>query len=206
MVSRYSRGDTVRLYLDIVSAGAGVVGQVPTFAIQRVLDGSWFQASDGTWQPTIVANAATQTNSSSLPGRYHLDFDQSLDVLKGSTEYIVKKANGGSPTLLEYEDLVFGPLAGAAALELCSVQGTIFDPQGNPSSNVLVRATLIPVFKDALGRSVEADRVVATYTNELGDFDLPLVRGATFRLEVDAVGFDKKVCIPDQSSVLFTDL
>jgi hypothetical protein len=206
MVSRHSRGETVRLYLDIVSAGAGVLSQTPTFAIKRVLDGMWFQASDGTWQPTIVENSTTQTSSSTLPGRYHLDFDQSLDVLKGSTEYIVKKSNAGTPLVLEYEDLAFGPLAGAAALELCSVQGTVFDPQGNPSKNVLVRATLVPVFKDGQGRSVESDRVVATYTNELGDFDLSLVRNGTFRLEITAIGYDRKVCIPDQSSVLFTDL
>jgi len=206
MDSRFSRGEVARLYLDIISAGAGVIGQGPTAAIQRIADGSWFQASDGTWQPTIVENVMSQTDSASLPGRYHFDFDQSLDTLSGSTRYITKMSNVVGTLALKYEDLVFGPLAGAASLELCSVQGTVFDPQGNPSKNQLIRAILIPGYSDSIGRSIESDRVVATYTNDLGDFDIPLVRGGTFRLEIPAIGYDRRVLVPDQASVLFTDL
>lgn len=206
MSSRHSRGATVRLTLDLISAGAGVIGQAPTIAIQRLADSKWFQESDGTWQATIVENAMTPTDAVNLPGRYHLDFDQSLDVLAGSTEYTVKKTNTGAPLAQEYEDLVFGPLAGAAALELCSVQGSIATAQGVPLENILVRATLQPVFNDALGRTVQSDRVVATYSNELGDFDLSLVRGGIFRLEIPEVGYDRKVTIPNQASVIFTEL
>ena len=206
MVSRHSRGDIVRLYLDIVAAGAGVISQGPSTAILRRADDMWFQVSDGLWVPTKVENTMAETDSVNLPGRYHFDFDQSKDLLSDSTDYVVKKLNAAGTLVLEYEDLAFGPLAGAAALELCSVQGTIFDAQGKPLQNKIVRATMVPVFKDGLGRTVESDRVVATYTNELGDFDLQLVRGGTFRLEITAVGYDRKVVIPDQSSVLFTDL
>ena len=206
MQSRHSRGDTVRIFFDIINAGVGATGLSATIAIQRRLDSQWFQASDGTWVGVRVENAMTQSDVVNLPGRYQFDFDQSLDLEAGSTEYIVKKRHAAAPLAQEFEDLVFGPLAGAAALELCSIQGTVSDGQGLPSANVLVRATLIPIFKDSIGRTTESDRVLATYTNELGDFDLPLIRGGTFRLEVVGTGYDRKIVVPDQSSILFTDL
>lgn len=206
MQSRHSRGSIVRLFLDILAAGAGVISQNPSVAIQRLADGKWLDATDSTWASTKVENAMSESDSVSLPGRYHFDFDQSLDVLSGSVEYIAKKVNVAGTIALEYEDLVFGPLAATTALELCSIQGTIFTPQGDPSNNDLVRATLVPVFKDDLGRTIQSDRVVATYTNELGDFDLPLIRGGTFRLEIPSVGYDRKICVPDQATVLFSDL
>jgi len=206
MSSRHSLGATVRLYLDVVTAGAGVISQTPTIAIRRVADDYWFQASDGTWQSTVVQNAMTQLDAVNLPGRYYFDFDQSLDEEDGSVTYIVRKTNLGGSARTEYEDLVFGPLAGAAALQLCSVQGTIFTPDGIAVRNAMVQATLVPSFLDAQGRSVQSERVMTTYTNAQGEFDLPLVRGGVFRLQVLAVGFDRKVTIPDATSVLFTAL
>jgi hypothetical protein len=201
-VTRYSLGATVRLYVDIT----GVTGQSPVVGVQRTADGRWFQASDNTWQLTLVENPAVPLDAVKLPGRYYFDFDQSLDDLEGSRAYIVKKWNYSGTLFSEFEDIVFGPLAGTTEPELCSVQGTIYDAQGKPVQNHIVRAILVPIYKDALGRTVESDRVVATYTNELGDFDLPLVRGGTFKLEIPGVGYARKVIIPDQSSVLFTDL
>lgn len=204
-MNRYTIGSTVRLYLDIVSSGAGVGGQSPTVAILRRSNGQWFDVSDGSWNATIVENAMVETDVTNLPGRYHFDFDQSLDDFEGSTEYIVKKQNLATPAL-EYEDLVFGPLAATASPELCSVQGTIYTGQGEPLENALVRASLQPVFTDGNSRGYQADKVSATYTNVLGDFDLPLLRGGIYRLEIDTVGYDRKVTIPDQASVLFTAL
>lgn len=206
MSSRHSLGATVRLYLDVITAGAGVITQTPTIALRRVADDYWFQASDATWQSTIVQNDMTQLDSVNLPGRYYFDFDQSLDEEEGSVTYIVRKTNLGASARTEYEDLVFGPLAAAAALELCSVQGTIFTPDGIAVRNAMVQATLVPSFLDAQGRSVQSERVMTTYTNAQGEFDLPLVRGGIFRLQVLAVGFDRKVTIPDTASVLFTAL
>jgi hypothetical protein len=206
MLTRHSRGDTVRIFLDIVAAGAGVITQGPSAAIQRRLDGKWFNAGDGTWALSKVENAMAQTDSVNLPGRYHFDFDQSLEDMAGSTEYAVKKQNFVGTLALEYEDLVFGPLAGATSPTLCSVQGSVSSAQGEPRQNVLVRATLEPVYTDGLGHAFEADSVVMTYTNELGDFDMPLVRGGVFRIEIAAVGYNRRALIPDLASVLFTDL
>ena len=141
MQSRHSRGTTARIFLDIVAAGAGVISQTPTVAIQRLADGKWFESASGTWVSTKVENAMSESDSVNLPGRYHFDFDQTLDTLAGSVDYTVKKVNAAGTLALEYEDLVFGPLAASAALELCSIQGTIATPQGEPSNNDLVRAT-----------------------------------------------------------------
>ncbi len=206
MRSQYSFGATARLYLDIVTAGAGVISQTPTIAIRRVLDDAWFQASDGTWQTTVVQNDMTQLDSVNLPGRYYFDFDQALDDEPDSAAYIVLKTNLGASARLEYEDLIFGALAAATAPALCTVQGSIFTPQGAPVANVLVQATLMPTFLDAQGRTVQSERVISTYSNGQGDFDLPLVRGGVFRLQISAVGYDRKVTIPDQDTVLFTTL
>lgn len=207
MTDRFTLGSVARLNLDIVTAGAGIISQSPTVALQRRADNKWFQASDGSWQVNIVENAMVQTDSVNLPGRYHFDFDQNFDDEPDSVEYVAKKTNtGGSLDVLEYDDLVFGPLAGAMAPELCSVQGFIYDTAGVPVRNEIVRAVLRPVFADNLGRAAQSDKTASTYTNDLGAFDLPLVRGGVFRLEIPGIGFDRKVTIPNQPSVLFTDL
>jgi len=205
VISRYPLASVARLSLDIIASGAGVISQSPTAAIKRLSDGKWFQVSDGIWQTTIVENAMTQTDSVNLPGRYHFDFDQSFDLLAQSKDYVAKLTNVATPRL-EYRDLVFGPMAAAGEMTLCSVQGTVVSAQGEPIPNVLVEATLMPVYNGGSGRAVESGRVSRAYTNVTGDFDLPLVRGGIFRLEIDTVGYDRKVTIPNQSSVLFTDL
>lgn len=206
MHDRYPLGSVARLNLDIVTAGAGVISQAPTVAVQRLSDGQWFQASDNTWQATIVDNPMTQTDSVNLPGRYHFDFDQSNDALAASVSYVAKLVNIGAEARLEYRDLVFGPMPAVGSMALCSVQGTIISNQGDPVVNIPVKATLVPVFLGGYGRAVDNGRIAVAYTNELGAFDLPLVRGGIFRLEIDAVGYDRRVTVPDQASVLFTDL
>ena len=206
MQKRFALGSVARLNLDIVTAGAGILSQAPTAAIKRLSDGKWFQVSDGTWQSTIVENLMTQTDSVNLPGRYHFDFNQALDLVAASSSYVAKLKNTGASARLEYMDLVFGAMAAVDSMALCSVQGTVISNQGDPVVNTLVKASLQPVYTGGLGRTVESGRTAVTYTGHDGSFDLPLVRGGIFRLEIDAVGYDRKVTIPDQSSVLFTDL
>lgn len=205
-MDRYSLGSVARFYLDVIAAGVGVISQSPTIAIRRIADGLWFENSSGTWVGTKVENAMTETDSVNLPGRYEFDFDQSLDLLAGSKDYLVKKSNAIGTVVLEYGVAAFGPMSGSASPELCSVQGTIYTPQGERQQNALVRATLEPVLTDGQARAFVADRVLATYTNELGDFDFPLIRGGIFRLEIESVGYNRRVTIPDAASVLFTDL
>jgi hypothetical protein len=206
MNERFPLASTARLHLDVIDAGVGVISQTPTVALKRIADGKWFQASDGTWQTTIVENPMTQSDSVNLPGRYHFDFDQSKDAIAGSVSYIAKLSNAGANARLEYQDLVFGPMPAVASMALCSIQGTIISNQGEPVVNIPVKATLVPVFLGGYGRAVDNGRIAVTYTDEVGAFDLPLVRGGTFRLEIDAVGYDRKIVVPNQPSVLFTDL
>lgn len=206
MSDRFPLGSVARINLDIIAIGLGLISQSPTAAIERLADGKWFQVSDGTWQTTIVENPMTQTDSVNLPGRYHFDFDQALDLVTASRSYVVKLTNTGAATRLEYRDIFFGTMAAVASMELCSVQGSIVSSQGDPISNIVVKATLMPVYNGGLGRAVDNGRTALTYTDHNGAFDLQLVRGGVFRLEIDAVGYDRKVVIPNQSSVLFTDL
>ncbi len=205
MRNRYALGSTPRLTLDVIVSGVGIISLSPTVAIKRLADGKWFQASDGTWKTNPVANAMTQTDSTNLPGRYHFDFDQSLDTLTSSTAYLARKVSVSTP-VTEYEDLDFGPMASVSAPDTCSVQGTVFTGQGEPMRGAVVRATLQPILTTGLGRAVDSAKIVMSYTDEVGAFDLPLVRGGTFRLEVPTVGFDRKVTIPDLATVLFTEL
>jgi len=206
MPDRFPLGSVARIYFDIVENGVGILGQAPTVAIQRQVDDKWFQASDGSWQTTPVENPMTPAAPAFLPGRYLFEFDQSLDLVTGSTTYIARMVNAGAPVRLEYRDLSFGPMASVASMALCSVQGVIVSTQATPLANAAVKATLMPVYNGGLGRAVESSRVAVVYTDAQGSFDLPLVRGGIFRLEIDAAGYDRKVTIPDQPSVLFTDL
>jgi len=205
MPNHYSRGDTVRLFLDIVNAGVGVTAQSPTLALQRVADGKWLQASDSTWQETIVDNPMTETDPANLPGRYHFDFDHTLDDLAG-TKYTVKKVNLGGNARLEYEDLIFGPVASTVAPNICAITGTIYTPDGKPARAEQIRATLVPIFKDGYGRGIQSDRVILAMTDDHGDFSIPLVQGAVFRLEIPAIGYDRKITVPAAPTALFTDL
>jgi hypothetical protein len=203
---RASLGGLTTLYLDIVASGAGVTAESPRIAIRRVADGSWFDALTGSWAGAIVLNAMTEVSSANLPGLYSFNFPQALDEVAGSRDYVIRFSNTGANALAEYKLLEFGPISIASELDLCSVEGVISDPQGKLLANRMVRATLVPVYTDGQGRAVSSDNVVHTYTDGNGGFQLPLVRGATFRLEIDAVGYDRKVVIPDQSEVIFTDL
>ena len=203
---RASLGGLTTLYVDIVVAGAGVSGESPQIAIRRVADGSWFDASDDSWAGALVLNAMTEVSSANLPGLYSFSFPQASDDVAGSRDYILRFSNTGANPLAAYKLLEFGPISIATELDLCSVEGVISDPQGKLLANRMVRATLVPVYTDGQGRAVSSDNVVHTYTDGSGEFQLPLVRGATFRLEIDAVGYDRKVVIPDLSEVLFSDL
>lgn len=206
MADRYSLGSTARIYLDIVSSGAGVISQTPSAYIQRASDSRWL-GLDGEWYASPVEHPMTQLQATFQPGRYYVDFDQSQDASSGAApRYIVKLENTGTPPALEYKDLVFGKEPMAKALELCSVQGTIASAQGEAVHNALIRATVQPIYRDALGRTVQVDEVVKAYSDTNGDFDIPLVRGTTVKLEIDAVGYDRKFLVPDQATAIFTEL
>jgi hypothetical protein len=90
--------------------------------------------------------------------------------------------------------------------DLCAITGTLFTATGRRAPNSLVRATVIPVASDALGRGYQNVEVVHVYSDSQGEFELSLVRELNVRLEIPDIGYDRKVCVPDQASVLYTDL
>lgn len=206
MIDRYPLGGVARLAFDIINNNAGVTAQLPVIVIQRVADGKWFQASDDTWQATPVENDMVEADALNLPGHYYFDFDQALDTLEQSKSYLVKLRNPGGTARLEYRSIEFGGMPNAADLQLCSVLGSVVDLGAKREPNVKVEAQLYPVMLEGAGRAVRNDVLVHTYTDANGEFELPLVRGATCRLIIEAIGYDRKVVIPDQASVEFTDL
>jgi hypothetical protein len=205
MTERFARGSVARLYFDLISSGIGLTGQTPVIAIQRKVDGQWFNRATGLFQVPPVSSPMFEVDAANLPGRYGFDFDHGKDLL-GSTGFTVRKSNAGASPALAYDDIFFGPMPSVESPLLCSVQGTVFGADGRPLPNALAQATIVPVFTDGLGRAYEADSIVKTYTGADGAFDLPVPRGATVRLEIRATGYDRRALIPDQLSVLFTDL
>jgi hypothetical protein len=205
MRERFSIGSVARLDWDLIAAGVGQTGQSPVIAIQRRVDCKWFNAPAGLFQAAPVANPMAELDPTNLPGRYSFDFDHARDLLV-SSDFVVKLANAGPPPALAYRDISFGPLPSVSAPLLCSIQGSLFDDSGEPDAGQLVQATLIPVLTDALGRGFRADAIRKTYTATDGSFDLPMPRGATIRLEIRAIGYDRRALVPDQTSVLFTKL
>jgi hypothetical protein len=206
MSDRYPIGSVARVYLNLVGpSGAGLVRQSPSAAVWRRTDGQWLNAVTGVFQSAYVDNPMVELDAGHLAGRYYFDFDHALDLLV-SSDFIVKKSSAGPPLVLSYGDLSFGAMPSVSDPRLCSVQGAIFGADGRRLAGKLVQATLIPVLTDALGRGYEADAPLEAYSGADGSFDLVVVRGATVRLEIPAVGYDRRALIPDQPSVLFSEL
>lgn len=206
MTERFSRGSTIKLYLDIVTAGAAATGQLPTLALRRESDGKWLQFSDLTWQATLVNNAMTEVDAANRPGRYVFSFDQTLDAVVGSTTYTAILVNTGASARREYRDLVFEPLTATVAAGLCAIQGSLFTMSGDALPGAEVTATLLPVLSDALGRGYENEHIVRVWSREDGSFSLPVVRGASILLKIARIGYARKVTVPNAASVLYTAL
>lgn len=204
MRENFPIGSVARLYFTLVSNGEGATAKLPTIAIQRVSDGRWFDATTGLFVEGYAMANMRELDVKNLPGRYYFDFDHGRD-LTVSSRFIVKMQNA-DPAVLSYGDLHFGVLPAVTAPRLCSIEGVLFGAEGAPLSGALVQATLIPVYSDALGRGYQGDAVLKAYTSYTGAFELPVVQGATIRLEIRAIGWDRRALVPEQPSVLFTQL
>jgi len=202
-IQRFSRGSTARLFLEILAAGAGQTNESPTIAIRRLSDGLWFDGA--AFVPTLQSNAVEELDAPNLPGLYFFDFDHALDTT-ASNEFMVRFANTGANALLEHFHVIFGRLTDTVDPGLCSIIGTIFTADGKRSPNALVEATVIPVETDALGRGFQNLEVMRAYTDQLGEFELPLAQTLSVRLQIGAIGYDRKIVVPAQASALFTDL
>ncbi|HUX16559.1 MAG TPA: hypothetical protein VMW52_08795 [Phycisphaerae bacterium] len=202
-IERYSRGSTASLFLEILAAGVGQTGEAPTVAIQRLSDSQWFDGA--TFVPTIQENALIQKDQANLPGVYYFDFDHALDATL-SEEFLLRFRNTGANALLDHRHIIFGRLTDVVDPDLCAITGTIYTATGRRAPNTVVRATVIPVVTDTLGRGFQNVEVVQVYSDPQGEFELSLVRSLNVRLEIPDIGYDRKICVPDQASALFTAL
>lgn len=198
-------GSVARLFFDLVTDGVGRTSETPTIAIQRGQDGLWLDSNRGVFQPAFATNPMLELDRANLPGRYYFDFDHQKDALV-SARFIAKMASSATPLALSYQDLYFGKIPAVVAPGLCAIQGTLFGAGGVPLGGALVQATLIPVFTDTLGRGYEGDAVLKTFSGADGNFELGVVQGATIRLEIRAIGYDRRAVVPTDPSVLFIRL
>lgn len=201
----FSRGSVAKLFLEITASGVGQTGESPTVSIQRLSDGLWLDPNTNTFVVTRQEAALVQVDATNLPGLYSFDFDHTIDTTL-SQEFVARFTNTGANALTEHAKIMFGKITDTVNAETCNITGTIFTAAGARAPNTLVRATIIPVASNSLGQGFQNVEVITTYTDSLGEFDLTLARGLNAKLEIEDIGYDKKVCVPDQATVLFTDL
>jgi len=204
-IERFSRDDTARLYLEIVASGVGQTAELPTLSIQRVSDDLWLDDAESEWVPTRQDIDLTELSSANLPGVYYYDFDHAVDDNTG-TAFLARFALTGANALLEHRSVVFGAVQDVADPTLCNITGTIYGADGKVAPGAKVLGTIIPVNYDSLGRGYQNSEVQLTYTDLLGQFELPFVRGLDVRLEIPSIGYDRRVTIPATASALFSAL
>jgi len=204
-VERYSRGSTARLFLEILASGIGQTNESPTVAIQRQSDGQWLDIATSAFVPTIQEAALTELDQATLPGLYYFDFDHTVD-LTASEGFVVRFKNLGANALIDHSHVLFGQLTDSVNPEMCSITGTLFTATGLRAANSLVRATVVPVKTDDLGRGYQNSDIISTYSDVQGEFTLSLVRGLNILLDIVDIGYSRKVCVPDSATALFTTL
>jgi hypothetical protein len=88
------------------------------------------------------------------------------------------------------------------APNLCRVYGTIVDVNGNPQENAEIESFVdrkdIPRFGQTLLLSGD---VVRTTTNELGEFEIYLVRETLITIHIKLSGYKAQLAVPDQADL-----
>lgn len=208
-MDRYPIGSTVNLDLTITASGAGVTAETPTCIVQRLSDGYYHDATQLTgaqFAAGFYENAMTEVDSANLPGLYRFSFVHAEDST-ASELFFVRFVNLGGNALTQDSTVAFGPLRTATALSLCNLYGSIVDINGDPDGQKPVRLSILPntILTTGAKSGISVDRV-DTFTDENGDFSVDLIRGLTVRLQMPSIGYDRKIVIPDASSVNFADL
>ncbi len=208
-MDRYPIASTARLYLSFVEAGVGVTGQTPTIAIRRVSDSLFYNdslASGSRFASPAALNAMTELDSTNFPGLYVYDFDHSEDAT-GSEMFEIQMSNVAPHLLLEYSRIAFGPMRTAEAPKECLLYGSAIKADGKPAVNDTVRMSIIPntILSSGAKPGITTDRI-DTFTDKNGAFSIGLIRGLTVRLQIPAIGYDRKIVIPDAPSANFADL
>lgn len=95
-------------------------------------------------------------------------------------------------------------------MAICTVTGTLCRLDETPLVHQQVTARIVSTEQDQGGQVVSALGVssepIEAFTDEDGDFEIDLVRGATVVLEIPAINLRKTILIPDEVEVDFITL
>jgi hypothetical protein len=208
-MDRFPIGSTVNLDFTIISAGAGVTGETPSIAVQRVTDGFWhdsLQPTGSQFAASFNTDAMVEVDAANLPGLYRFALDHSED-LTASELFFVRLINTGANAQVEDKTIAFGPFRSAAALSTCNLFGTLLDIDGQADFNKPVRLSILPntVLTTGAKEGISVDRI-DTFTDNTGQFGVDLIRGLVVRLQIPSIGYDRKITIPNAASANFADL
>lgn len=105
--------DQVRATLEIVSAGQGQTGLVPTVAIRRLSDNLWLQAGGGSWGAGFATNNMVALDATNLPGYYqYVVPGAQLDETAGAAGYVMRIVESNTGLL---ETILVQPSGGGGA-------------------------------------------------------------------------------------------
>jgi hypothetical protein len=208
-MERFPISATARLDLTIQTGGAGITGQTPVAVIRRLTDNFYYDGAlvgGSRFTATYATNAMTEVSSANLPGLYRYQFPHEED-LTSSEYFFVRLLNTGGNARIDDQTIAFGQLRTATAPELCALYGSVLDINGQPDINKNVRVSILPntILTTGSKPGVSVDRI-EMFTDSNGGFSIDLIRGLTIRLQIPSIGYDKKIAIPDASSVNFADL
>lgn len=98
--------NAVKVAVEIVTAGAGQTGKLPTVAIQDLKSGDWLQAGGGSWGAGYATNNMSPNDATNLPGLYSFDLNtpRIFEKADGESSYegFIAKIEEATTSLLEY--------------------------------------------------------------------------------------------------------
>jgi len=100
--------------------------------------------------------------------------------------------------------------AGAPTPPLCTVFGTVVNPDGSPNSDVQVRATIESTKSTKDGQTVGTLGVtgkrIEVFTDDAGFFEVQLLQGASVVLSIPDIELEKTITVPALASADFNTL
>lgn len=98
------------------------------------------------------------------------------------------------------------PIVPGASISLCTINGSVKDLGGEPTSKPLRVTTQIIKLPAIIDGNFISTRVKDVYTDEDGVFKMKLAVGATVRVEIKDAGVRRQFIVPDQETANLKDL
>lgn len=94
--------------------------------------------------------------------------------------------------------------------DTCTISGTILNADGTPNSDVHVVARVASTEVDQGGQVLGGVGVtsdpIEVFTENDGTFEIVLIQGGTYRLEIPFINLRKDILVPSASTADFADL